>query len=53
MDQFVVDVGDQQVAPGDAVVLYTDGITEREAPSGEMYDTERLVEGLTESLNTN
>ncbi len=31
------------MAAGDAVVLYTDGITEERSPSGEMFGTERLV----------
>ncbi len=37
------------LAPGDRVVLYTDGISEAEAPSGEMYGEERLCD-LVRSL---
>lgn len=35
--------------PGDVVVLYTDGITEAEDPSGEMYGLERLCEIVSQN----
>ena len=34
---------DQRLAPGDRLVLYTDGLTDREGPDGQLYDLERLV----------
>ena len=33
---------DQRLAPGDRLVLYTDGLTDREGPDGQLYDLERL-----------
>ncbi len=35
-----------QLRPGDGIVLYTDGFTEAENPSGELYGLERLCETL-------
>lgn len=32
------------IRDGDILVLYTDGVTEAESPSGELFGTERLVE---------
>ena len=37
---------EQALLPGDRVVLYTDGITDRQAPDGALYDRERLTASL-------
>ena len=37
-----LETAEHALAPGDRVLLYTDGITDREAPGGDMYDAERL-----------
>jgi sigma-B regulation protein RsbU (phosphoserine phosphatase) len=37
------------LAPGDTLVLYSDGVTDAEAPSGEQYGEERLLSSLQRS----
>jgi sigma-B regulation protein RsbU (phosphoserine phosphatase) len=37
---------EQALFPGDRVVLYTDGITDRQAPDGTLYDRDRLTASL-------
>ena len=39
-------VGELQLAPGDAIYLYTDGITEQPNASGELYGEARLLKAL-------
>ena len=39
-----VDVGVEQLEPGDMVLLYTDGVVEARSPSGEFFGVERLAE---------
>jgi sigma-B regulation protein RsbU (phosphoserine phosphatase) len=37
---------EEALLPGDRVLLYTDGITDRQAPDDAMYDLERLTSAL-------
>jgi serine phosphatase RsbU (regulator of sigma subunit) len=36
-----------EIAPGDSAVLFTDGLTEARAPSGEEWGEERLLSGIS------
>jgi sigma-B regulation protein RsbU (phosphoserine phosphatase) len=38
---------EQRLGPGDRIVLYTDGVTDRQARDGTLYELERLVAVLT------
>ena len=38
------EVGQEQLEPGDMVLLYTDGVVEARAPDGELFGVERLAE---------
>lgn len=40
-----------QLAPGDKIFVYTDGVTEATAAGGEMFGTERLVAALNTGAN--
>ena len=44
-----IPVAEHQLAPGDRILIYTDGITDRQSPSGEMFETEQLAAALTRS----
>ena len=41
-----------QLAPGDVLVLYTDGITDAEDERGEFFGQERLLETVLASLGS-
>ena len=41
-----VGCNEQALHPGDRIVLYTDGITDREAPDGTLFDEEGLTSAL-------
>ncbi len=41
--------GQVSLAPGDTLLIYSDGVTEAEAPSGEEFGDERLVRCLRDS----
>jgi serine phosphatase RsbU (regulator of sigma subunit) len=40
-------VAEHELAPGDRLLVYTDGITDRQAPSGEMFEIDRLTVAFT------
>jgi sigma-B regulation protein RsbU (phosphoserine phosphatase) len=42
-----IPLSDHEIRPGDKLLFYTDGITERQTVSGDMFGLERLVETLT------
>lgn len=46
-DTGAVPVAEHELASGDRILLYTDGITDQTSPSGDMYDTERLAAAFT------
>ena len=37
---------EQELRPGDRLVLYTDGVTDRQGPDGQCFDLERLAAAL-------
>jgi len=41
-----------QLAPGDVIVLYTDGITEARSPDNDLYGTDRLDELLAHQCHS-
>jgi len=48
LEEAVFDKADVQLAPGDKLVLYSDGLTETENAQGEFFDTRRLQAFLLE-----
>jgi serine phosphatase RsbU (regulator of sigma subunit) len=43
-------VGVQQLEPGDAVLFYTDGVTEARSPEGGFFGEQRLVDLIVRNL---
>jgi sigma-B regulation protein RsbU (phosphoserine phosphatase) len=48
-DPAPIPVAEHSLAPGDRLLVYTDGITDRESPSGEMFEADRLAAAFTRS----
>ena len=46
-DDWQCGIAEVQLAPGDTLVLYTDGITEASNNQGEEFGEHRLIEALT------
>jgi phosphoserine phosphatase RsbU/P len=44
-----LEAGEQPLAPGDRLVLYTDGLTDRQGPDGQFYEQDRLSAMLERS----
>lgn len=44
------EIGVDRLAPGDTILLYTDGITEAMNPAGEMYGLDRLLSCVREDV---
>jgi sigma-B regulation protein RsbU (phosphoserine phosphatase) len=42
-------VVEQAIHPGDRIVFFTDGILDREAPDGSMFESDRLIATLATS----
>lgn len=47
-DGFVCDAGREMVAPGDGLLLYSDGVTEAHRPRRELFGERRLTDALRE-----
>jgi sigma-B regulation protein RsbU (phosphoserine phosphatase) len=48
-DPAPIPIAEHRLAAGDRILFYTDGITDRQSPSAEMYDPDRLAAALTHS----
>jgi serine phosphatase RsbU (regulator of sigma subunit) len=44
-----IPVAEHALSAGDRILVYTDGITDRQSPSGEMYEGDRLAAAFTRS----
>jgi serine phosphatase RsbU (regulator of sigma subunit) len=44
MERATFDIGTVELAPGDQLVIYTDGLTEARNPAGEWFGADRLVD---------
>ena len=45
-----IEVGCEQLEPGDRVLFYTDGVTEARSPDGDFFGRERLVDLVSRNL---
>jgi phosphoserine phosphatase RsbU/P len=52
IDGFEYDLASIQIAPGDRLILYTDGINEAPALDGSMFGSDRLHQLVTQSLGS-
>jgi sigma-B regulation protein RsbU (phosphoserine phosphatase) len=50
LDQAGFEIGSVHLAPGDQVVMFTDGLTEARSPSGEWFGSDRLVDLVTANV---
>ena len=48
-----IPTAEHQLSAGDRILVYTDGITDRQEPSGDMYEVERLAAAFTRSARRN
>jgi serine phosphatase RsbU (regulator of sigma subunit) len=48
-DPAPIPTAEHTLSAGDRILVYTDGITDRQSPSGEMFETERLASAFTRS----
>jgi serine phosphatase RsbU (regulator of sigma subunit)/class 3 adenylate cyclase len=46
------EIGQIQLNPGDTLIMYTDGVTEAQNPSGDFYGEERLIEAIQKHAPT-
>ena len=46
MPHFIFESGEATLEPGDLLALYTDGVTEGQSASGELWGDERLIASL-------
>ena len=46
----VADIGNEQLQPGDMLLLYTDGVIEARSPGGEFFGQDRLIDLVARNL---
>ena len=51
VDSWEPEVGEQDLQPGDCVLLYTDGVTEARTPDGEHFGIDRLIDWTNRSAS--
>jgi sigma-B regulation protein RsbU (phosphoserine phosphatase) len=50
-DPAPIPTAEHHLSAGDRILVYTDGITDRQAPSGDMFETDRLAAAFTRSAS--